>query len=91
MGYGKSERAIIVTHVAKWSERSVPPKDGWKSRKVKIKHFKVTQRSSLTYSLEQTERYSGSHTSDGGLICLKKKSSSWILIERSDPNFCDRT
>ena len=59
MGYGKSERAIIVTHVAKspWSEKNVPPKYGWKSKSGKIKHFKVTQRSSLVYSLEQTERY----------------------------------
>ena len=73
-----------------WSERSVPPKDGWKSKSGKIKHFKVTQRSSLVYSLEQAERFSGSPTSDWGLTCLKQTSSSWILIERSDPNFCDR-
>ena len=36
---------------------SVPPKDGWKSKSGKIKHFKVNQRSSLVYSLEQTESY----------------------------------
>ena len=66
IGYGKSGRAIIVTHVAKWSERSDPPKDGWKSKSGKIKHFKVTQRSSVVYSLEQTERYCGSPTSDRG-------------------------
>ena len=78
ISYGKSGRAIIVTHAAKWSERSVPPKNGWKSNSGKIKHCKVmTQRSSLVYSLEQTERHCGSPTSDRGGLDKARASLAW--------------
>ena len=72
------------------NKRDVPPMSGWKSTSGKEKSFKVIERSSLVYTLEQAEASGGSLTQDGGIVCLEQNSNLWILLKHDDPRICDK-
>ena len=79
-------KPVLVLHY----RSDVPPMSIWKSTNRKEKSFKVIERSSLVYTLEQAEASGGSFTQDGGIVCLEQNSNLWILLKHDDPSICDK-
>ena len=83
IGDGKNMKRIEDSYSAQavLQEQENPPQNGWTSSETgTIQHFKVLERSSLVYTLKQTETNNGSLTLAGGAICLDQSSDKWIVV-----------
>ena len=61
-------KPVLVLH----HRSDVPPMSGWKSTSGKEKSFKVIERSSLVYTLEQAEASGGSVTQDQAMTTTSR-------------------
>ena len=83
LGDGKNKKRITnpysaQAHMQKMHE---PPQDGWTSTKTgRTQRFKVSRRSSLLSTLEDTEAKGGSFTLDGGAVCKDQSSNKWFIL-----------
>ena len=90
LGDGKNKKEITDSYSAQAVSQEEPPPKGWTSIKTgRRQSFKVSRRSSLVSSLEQTESDGGSFTLDGGAVCLDRSSNKWTLVTRIGAKTCE--
>ena len=90
LGDGKNKKEITDSYSAQAVSQEEPPPKGWTSIKTgRRQSFKVSRRSSLVSSLEQTESDGGSFTLDGGAVCLDRSSNKWTLVTPIGAKTCE--